>query len=536
MIALYRPGPMKNLDEYVNRKSGKVAVRYDHPLLETVLKETYGVMIYQEQVQKAANVLAGYSLGQADILRAAMSKKDEVLMAGQKEKFIEGCAKVHRIPRGKAADLFEILEKFAGYGFNKAHSTAYALLAYRTAYLKANYPAEFMSALLTSEMGNLDKLPVFMGESEEMGFRILKPDINTSGVRFVPAEGGIRFGLAGIKNVGEAAAEALVAERERNGPFRSLTDFCSRLDGQTANRKVVETLVRCGAMDSLGAHRARLLAGIDFAMSRAAEALRDRRSGQGSLFQTMGGSPGPTEEESLPDCAPWKESELLAAEKEFLGVYMSGHPLTQYAPLLRRYQLATVESLAKAEDRSATRLGGIVAQLRKTATKDKKPMAIVSLEDVAGSVEVVVYPEAYEKYGACLGPDAAIMVCGQVRNEDKIRIVAQEIYRLEDAPRQFAKRLSVHLPAARADGKLLEEIRDLFRRYPGPTPVTVCLQFPGGEKVFLDTAEAYKVLVHEDLVRDLQKHLGEKSVYVSVDAKPCPAAGPRARGPNETRR
>ncbi|MDD4869507.1 MAG: DNA polymerase III subunit alpha, partial [Kiritimatiellae bacterium] len=382
MIALYRPGPMNMLDDYVNRKTGKSKIIYDHPLLEPVLKETYGVMLYQEEVQKAANVLAGYSLGQADILRKAMGKKKLEVMEDQRAKFIAGCGKTHKIQAKLAGKIFDTMAKFAGYGFNKAHSAGYAIISYQTAYLKANYPAEFMAALLSSEIGNADKLPVFINEAIEMDLKILPPDVNESGVRFKPLERAVRFGLAGIKNVGEGASAAIVTERQKNNKFTGLVNFCSRIDGQAVNKKVIESLVRSGAFDSTDENRAKLFGAIDFAMSRAAQASRDKRSGQGNLFDLLDHSQEVTTGENLPDCVPWHESELLAAEKELLGIYLSGHPLTKYATLLQRYQLTTVQKLKELADRTPTRLGGIISQIDKKISKKKEPWAIIQLEDL----------------------------------------------------------------------------------------------------------------------------------------------------------
>jgi len=523
MIALYRPGPMNMLDDYVRRKGGKAKIAYDHPLLEPVLKETYGVMLYQEQVQKAANVLAGYTLGEADILRRAMSKKKSDVMEQQRTKFVEGCKKTNRIGARVAGRIFDAIAKFAGYGFPKAHSTAYAIIAYQTAYLKANYPAEFMSALLSSEIGNFDKLPVFIAEVEEMGQRILPPDVNSSNVRFTPTDEGIRFGLAGTKNVGEGAADAIVAERAANGPYSNLIDLCSRVDSQLLNKKVLESLARCGALDSLKMHRARLFNGIDFAMSRAANALRDKRSGQGSLFDLMQDQSTPATAEDLPDCTPWHESELLAGERELLGVYMSGHPLTRYAPVIKKYQLADVLGLRDLPDKTVTRLGGIVAQVNKKITKTtKESMAILHLEDLDGCVEVLVFPEAYQKYGINIQQDTAILVSGELsKREEQPKIIAYEIYPLADAPRHFATRVGIHVPAATLEQSKLEEIKDILRMHPGTVPVTICLQLPAKEKIFVETDDTLRVLPDEDLISDIEEKLGEQSVYVAVNPKPC---------------
>ncbi|NQT91980.1 MAG: DNA polymerase III subunit alpha, partial [Lentisphaerae bacterium] len=287
MIALYRPGPMNMLDDFVSRKTGKTPIKYDHELLEPILNETYGVMLYQEEVMKAANVLAGYSLGQADILRKAMGKKNQVVMEQQRATFIEGCHATNKIDAKHAGRIFDSIAQFAGYGFPKAHSTGYGIIAYQTAYLKANYLAEFMSSLISGEIGHFDKLPVFVREAGNMGLEILPPDVNESGERFRPRGTAVRYGLAGIKNVGAGAARAIVDEREKNGAYSGLVDLCGRIDSQTINKKVLESLIRSGACDGWKNERATVFHGVDFAMARAADKLHDKQSGQGSLFDLL---------------------------------------------------------------------------------------------------------------------------------------------------------------------------------------------------------------------------------------------------------
>ena len=531
MIALYRPGPMNMLPDYVDRKSGKKAIKYDHSLLEPILKETYGVMVYQEQVQKAANVLAGYSLGEADILRRAMGKKIPEVMQEQRVKFVKGCAETNNIKKELAGKIFDNMEKFAGYGFNKAHSAGYAIISYQTAFMKANYPAEFMSAVLSCEIGNSEKLPVFIVEAGEMGLEIHAPDVNSSGVRFLPEEGAIRFGLAGIKNVGEGAAMAVVAERNAAGPFTSLIDFCTRAEGQLANKKVLENLVRAGAFDSMETNRARLFNGIDFSMLRAASQQKDRESGQGSLFSLLEDNSGSITEDELPDCDPWHENELLAGERELLGIYMTGHPLTQYAPILERYQLTTVTGLSTLPDKTETRLGGIVSKMVKRVTKAKKEnMAILSLEDLDGTLEVLVFPEAYQRYGSVIQQEGAIMVCGEVsRRDEEAKLVAQEVYLLSDAPRYFTQRVSLHIPVATLNDEKLDRVKDVIRMHPGVVPVVICMQFPSGDKVFVSTDKSFRVFPSQEFIQELERELGERGVYVAVTSDACLKPKPKRR-------
>ena len=536
VVALYRPGPMNMLPDYVDRKLGNARIKYDHPLLTPILKETYGVMVYQEQVQKAANVLAGYSLGEADILRRAMGKKIPAVMEQQRAKFVEGCAKTSRIGSRRASAIFDTMAKFAGYGFNKAHSAGYAIIAYQTAYLKANYPAEFMAALLSCEMGNFDKLPVFIQEARNIGLDILPPDVNASGVRFMPAGRAIRFGLAGIKNVGEGAAEAIVREREEGRPYSGLIDLCSRLVSQETNKKVLESLVRCGALDTLDPNRARLFNGIDFAMSRAATALRDRESGQGNLFDLLEADPEADRPDSLPESDEWPENVLLAGERELLGIYLSGHPLTRYADLLRRYELCSVSGLDALREGARTRVGGILSKITRRVTRSKKMMAVVHLEDLEGSVESLVFPDTFETYGPILEQDAAVLVCGEVqRRDDQVKLLAQEIYSLEEAPKHFTTRIGIHVPAS-AGQETMDRVKQILRVHPGQTPVVLCLQFAKGEKVFVKTSDAYRVLAGEALVAELEGELGERTVYVAVNPEPFLTARARRRNGNSYRR
>ncbi|MFA5043854.1 MAG: DNA polymerase III subunit alpha, partial [Kiritimatiellia bacterium] len=523
MIALYRPGPMNMLEKYVECKADPSKIVYDDPLLEPILAETYGIMLYQEQVQQAAHKLAGYSMGQGDILRRAMAKKKPEEMEKQRATFVSGCHKTCKMPARKAEKIFDNIAKFAGYGFNKSHSAGYAVIAYQTAYLKANYPEEFMAALISSEIGKPEKMPVFMNEVRAMGLEILAPDVNVSAARFAPQKLAIRYGLAGIKNIGEQAAAAIVQERQANGPFHGLIDFCVRMDARVVNRKVLETLIRCGAFDFSGAHRARLFAGIDLGLARAAAIQSDRQTGQGNLFAQAEAPGRGGESETVPDCPPWHENELLAAEKELLGVYMSGHPLTQYEPLLRRYRLATVAELAALENGTVTRVGGLVARVDKKFTRAKKePMAVIQIEDVEGALEAVVFPGPYQEYQALLVEGTPVLVCGQVdKKEDTVTMKIHEIYALDQAPRWFTERIGLHLPAAHVQSEMLATIKNLLKANPGPVPVVFCLQFQKGEEVFVNTESAYNVNPSDALVRELQRLLGEEGVYVAVSPHPC---------------
>ncbi|MEI7436412.1 MAG: DNA polymerase III subunit alpha [bacterium] len=528
MIALYRPGPMNMLEPYVDRKTGKAPITYDHPLLEPVVAETYGVMIYQEQVQKVANVLAGYSLGQGDVLRRAMSKKKASEMEAQRKTFIKGCADKNGIPAEQASAIFDNIATFAGYGFNKSHSAAYGIVSFQTAYLKAHYPAEFMAAILSNEMGNADKLPVFANEARTMGQQVLPPHVNESNVRFLPGTGSIRFGLAGIKNVGEGAAQEIVAERQRHGPYCGLLDFCARLPGSLVNRKTIESMIRCGAFDALGGERGRLLAGVEFAMNRAASAARDRQSGQASLFDMLPDAAGSKalSDDALPPAPALKESERLAGERELLGLFMTGHPLSQSLWILERYPLSSVAGLSNVKPGAITRVGGLVAVRDIKVNKRKETMAVLQLEDLNGRVEVVVFPDCYREYAALLTQDQALLVCGEVRRDDSepdasTTLIAQEIHLLEDAPRLFTEQINLHVLAGSYDERKLTAVRDLVQTYLGHTPLVVCLEFPNDEKVSVRVGGEFRVTPCRELLDGLRQLLGDGNVRVVALAAAC---------------
>ncbi len=428
LSALYRPGPMDLIPDYIKRKKGLAKIRYEHPLLEEVCADTYGVMIYQEQVMAAASRLAGYSLGQADLLRRAMGKKDKEKMAKERANFIEGCARENKIPEKKANAIFDLLEKFAGYGFNKSHSAAYGLISFQTAYLKANYPVEFMAGLLSNEINNTDKISTFVGECKRMGIPILPPDVNRSALKFTPEVQGetnaIRYGLAAIKNVGEGAMEIAIKEREANGEFSSLEDFCKRLDSRVANRKILENLIKCGAFDFLGRERAELFACIDESMAAAAASQRDRASGQVSLFDDM---PAPAPRSASRRVIPWTEHEKMSYEKELLGFYVTGHPLDAYANLLASGKYQTITSLNELPDRASFKIAGAIVQVDKKFTKKEgKPFAVVFLEDLTATLEVVLWNEVYNPVAEGLVLGRVLAVHGTLdRRDDSLRAVAQ---------------------------------------------------------------------------------------------------------------
>ena len=400
LVALYRPGPMDLIPDFIRRRHGEVEIKYPHPLLEPIANETYGILIYQEQVMKAAQVLAGYTLGAADLLRRAMGKKKVEVMQEQRELFVQGCAEHNKIPKRKANEIFDLLEKFAGYGFNKSHAAAYAMVAYQTAYLKAHFPVEFLAANMTNDMGDTAKLGVLTDESKVLGIEVLPPDINESQVLFAPARDGsvIRFGMAAIKGVGSIAVEELIKARETGEPFADLFDLCDRCDTRTVNRKVLEALIRSGACDCLAGTRAGQFSVIDRALAKASSQARDRESGQTSLFGAFEES-SQSMHDTVPDLAGWKSRDILAAEKELLGFYVSGHPLDPYRELLDEYSLHDSETVKALESRQMTRVGGLIATVQRgISRRTNKPYAIPTVADLKGSYQVLCMNANYDKY------------------------------------------------------------------------------------------------------------------------------------------
>ncbi len=520
LIALYRPGPMDLIPEFIKRRHGEVEIEYEHPLLEGICRETYGIMVYQEQVMQAAQILAGYTLGGADLLRRAMGKKKVEEMQKQRETFVKGCAKTNHIPESKANKIFDLLERFAGYGFNKSHAAAYAIVAYQTAYLKANYPVEFLSAMMTNDMGDTAKLATLIAEARTFAIEVLPPDVNESRVAFAPARNGevIRFGLAAIKGVGEAAVESILQARNAGTGFESLTDLCKRVDSRAVSRKVLEALIKSGACDTFGETRATLFALIDRALARAAETNRDRQRGQSSLF-------GMLEEASPQSDAPaaklpeWPQSELLAAEKELLGFYVTGHPLSPYTQLIEQYALTTISKAALLPNRTLTRLGCMVSAVQNGfSKKSNKPYAMATIEDMDGTMQMLCMNENYDKYRDMLVPGNALMIIGEINNgEDKPKMFPQEIIPLDDAPRRYTKQVHLRLHTAHLTPESFDEIHAMVAAHPGQCPLLLCLMRPAGELVFIEVHERFRITPSRQLQDALNEKFGDDTYYAKVD-------------------
>ena len=477
IIALYRPGPMDLIPDFIKRKQGKVPIAYEAPALEPILKGTYGVIVYQEQVMAIANAVAGFSLGQADILRRAMGKKKPEEMEKLRVKFLEG-AKTKKIPEKLAEKLYELIQKFAGYGFNKSHAAAYAVVTYQTAYLKANYPTELMAALLTSEMGNTDKLVGYLTECREMGIRVLPPDVNESDKTFTVVDGKIRFGLAAIKNVGEGAVESILAGRRDGGRFSSFFDFCHRIDLQKVNKRVLEGLIQAGAFDSTGAKRSQLAAVLDRAVEQASMAQRAASSGQTNIFAAMDAGAGASGEvlpidESLPDMPEWDQAELLKYERALTGFYITAHPLSHLEDTVRRFSTATTKSLADSSDGKEVKLCGIINSVKTMMTKKGDRMAYFQLEDLHGLVEVIAFPDLYRTTGELIAPETVVQVVGTVDKAEKgTRLKGLRLELLGKLETKAVKLVTIRLGDTPEMAGKLTKLHEVLKRHPGSTSVS----------------------------------------------------------------
>ncbi len=536
--ALYRPGPMQMIDDFIRRRHGQTRVTYEHPSLEPILKETYGVMVYQEQVMQIASTLAGFTLGEADFLRKAMGKKKVDVMGAQKEKFLKGCAE-GGVAVKKATRIWDLMELFAGYGFNKSHSAAYAWLAYQTAYLKANYPAWFMAALLTSERANTDKMVSYIGECRGMEIRVLPPDVNESDIFFSvvrgtatedepadeePGDAGrerVRFGLAAIKNVGEGAVEAILAVRRESGHFRSLFDFCERVDLRAVNRRVIESFVKSGSFDTLEPRRSALFAAIDRAMETGQKQQRDREQGQSSLFGTLtGGEEGPPTPQPVREALPWGEGERLAFEKESLGFFITGHPLERFRTELEHWVTCTTGRLGERAELPEVAMGGIITGLRLIKTRKGDRMASFVLEDLEGSVEALVFPETYKKTAGRLADDQLVLVKGKAEmlEEGRGRLLVADVLPLEQAKLAEARFVTIRVPVSDWDRSKGERLRDILGSHRGECPVTLELVRPGAFAVALAPSAFYRVRPDPVLRDEVEALLGPGALVLSRSA------------------
>jgi DNA polymerase-3 subunit alpha len=528
--ALYRPGPMSMIDDFIDRKWGRRKVEYMLPEIEEILKETLGVIVYQEQVMQIANVVASYSLGEADLLRRAMGKKDPKEMAKQRDRFMSGAAALGH-PKYTAGEIFDHMEKFAGYGFNKSHSAAYALLAYQTAYLKTHYPVEFMAALLTSETSKPENVVKYIGECKEMGIRVEPPDVQTSGAQFTPlvtSQGeAIRFGLAAVKNVGGNAIESIMKARaEAGGRFKSLWEFCEKVDLRVMNKRVIESLIKAGALDSLG-KRASLMKAVDKAMERAQKAQRDAAQGQTGLFGLFNEAPAPGRDvDDLPRVADWEEGERLANEKEVLGFFVSGHPLDKYAEKLRNLTgvISTAEALERKppEKRWGTQsdpadeilVAGMILGLRVQKSKrDQKLYAQAALEDATGKIELICFSRDYERLSGQLKMEAPVLVRGVLMGDEDAapKIAVSSIVALEEVQVKLPAGVRIRINLDRATEEMFTGLKSAAEAAPGPGKVMLHLEKKGEYAVILEP-EGMSVAADRGWVERVEELVGKGTV------------------------
>jgi len=564
LIALYRPGPMEWIPDYVRGKKDPSTVTYPHKLLEEVCRETYGVMVYQEQVMEAAKIVAGYTLGGADMLRRAMGKKDAGAMAEERAKFVEGAKRVNDIEEKTADSIFDILNKFAGYGFNKSHSAAYAILSYQTGFLKANYPVQFMAAMLSSELGNSEKVSHFVAECEAMGLKVLGPDVNESREMFTPvfrkkaesqelraqsqasepsalssqlsasrggeATAGIRFGLAGVKGVGELAAQKIIAERDAHGAFASFEDFCSRVDGRAINKRVLEHLTKTGAFDFSGASRKRLFDSIDGAMATAANHARDKAAGQHSFLDMLAepaappfGTQNPKPETQNPSAAAadFTSAERLVFEKELLGFYVTGHPMNVYGGITEALDTYAVDDLLKQGDRVEFRLAGIVSNIvKRLSKKDNRPWAAFTLATKNASVALNLFADGYAAYGAILAENAPVLVLGNIiTGTEGPRINVKECYPLDNEVPRLVKKVTwlVH-PSHPELPAFLRLLRETLNRQTGETRVEFAFLFEHRVAPYAEASTALTWKLNGATFQSLRAHPAVAGVQIQTRA------------------
>ncbi|MFH0794727.1 MAG: DNA polymerase III subunit alpha [bacterium] len=514
LLALYRPGPIRSgmIDDFIACKQGKKPITYLHPALEPILKSTYGLIVYQEQIMKIVRALAGFSLGEADLLRRAIGKKDQAVLDKQHDNFVSR-AVAGGVDKDVADEIFKLIHYFGNYGFNKSHSAAYALITYRTAYLKANYPLEFMAAVLTNEMGNSDKCAFYINHCREMGIEILPPDINESFENFTVVGKRIRFGLAAVKNVGIGAVSEIVKERKSTGPFRSLQDFCDRVGSKAANSRLIESLIKCGAFDSFGLHRSQLLAMLPQALEIAAQKAHDASNGQASLFSLLGDASqaGIPAEAAVPEVPDFSSAEKLAMEKELVGFFLTGHPLESFRTDSLSFATVTSQTLKDQKPGAEVQYIGLVSKITQRVDKSGAPYAFVNLEDFEGSVELLCFRDSFQKYRSLIQSEAVLWVKGSVnpRNEEN-KILVSEIRLAEDARAAFTKYIDLNLPIEALQPDNLKEINKVFHRHKGRAKVRIHVDCPGEGAVSILAGSGFGVAPSNDLLGDLAKLRFEK--------------------------
>jgi DNA polymerase-3 subunit alpha len=523
LVALFRPGPMLLKDQYIECKHNPKKIVYDHPLLEPILKETYGVALYQEQVMQIVQAVAGFTLGQADLLRRAMGKKDKDLMDKQRSKFIDG-AKANNIDAKTAELLFQRIEQFAGYGFNKSHSMAYAFVAYQTAYLKANYTVEYMAALLTSESGNLDKIGEYIDESRQLGIAVLPPDINKSFTGFTVEGKGIRFGMGAVKGVGEGPTEAIVNEREKGGPFNDIFDFCCRLDSRYVNRRLIESLNKAGAFCGTGWNRRQVEFVIDTALNEGQITQRERESGQISLFELMDTEQASETLHHKPELEEWPENEILAFEKEILGLYVSSHPLSRFSKVLKAFTTVKADEIEDLSDGKEVVIGGIITTIKIHITSKGSKMAFITVETLEGSVEVTVFSDTFEQRAGLIVQDMLVTIPARVSVRNGTPgLIALDVMAIEDTEKLLTRSVHVRLQTIGLDEAILQELARVLGGIQGRCDVFLHCITPENTDVVLQATPVCRVAPTPVLKEKVESLLGPDTIWF---AGPNPLAFP----------
>jgi DNA polymerase-3 subunit alpha len=490
LVALYRPGPMEFIPTFINCKFGREEPDYDTPEMEEILSETYGIMVYQEQIMQVCQAVAGFSLAQADIMRRAIGKKKEKLMLEYGEKFKEGVIENGGYTKEIAENIWAKILKFASYGFNKSHSACYGLMSYRTAYLKANFPAEFMAAVLNGELGNAEKLAFYITETRKMGLRILPPDVNGSDLRFSVSDGVVRFGLGAVKGVGSGAAEGIIGARREGGKFKNLQDFCERC-GESVKRPAMENLCKAGAFDTLGLKRSQVFEMLPAAISAAQQTVRDREVGQISLFDMLS---DPADrvgfEVAVPDIEEWPSRELLGYEKELLGFYVTGHPIAEFMEIIQTYQIDDISELSMLSNDTGTRIGGLISGLdMKRSKKDNRPWAVIQLEGMSGDIECLAFGDTFEQCSEAIVPEAVVFVEGIFsRNEEdegSTKIIARRVIPVEKAPEELTAEVHIRLRETELQPDTLARVQDICMANQGDVGLLLCLILEDGDIAFV---------------------------------------------------
>ncbi|MEE8542148.1 MAG: DNA polymerase III subunit alpha [Desulfobacterales bacterium] len=512
LVALYRPGPLDSgmVEDFVERKHGKRTVEYLTPELEPILKETYGVIVYQEQVMKIAGTLAKYSMAEADDLRKAMGKKIPQIMATHRQRFLKGASN-NGIAAGKAEKIFDLIEKFGGYGFNKSHSAAYALIAFQTAFLKTHYTVEFMTSLLTSEMQSTDGIVKYIAECRSHDLEILPPDINESDKEFTVSGSKIRFGLKAVKNVGEGAIDSIIEVRQE-AKFRSIFDFCERVNWNKINKRVVESLIKCGAFDSTGEYRSRTWAVLEDALDYGQRVQKERLDPQIGLFETDANQQA-VNTPQMPEIEEWDEKQRLAFEKESLGFYVSGHPMTRYQNIMEKFANADSASLKEFSDTEAVRIGGVVSNVKTIMTKKGDQMAFVTLEDLYGSIEATLFSSVYPTVSDILVEDNPILIQGNVQRDEKsLKLLADMVIPMEKAEETWTASVQLTLDNNRTDEAVLLKLHDILKRYPGSCKTFINLQGSEKTKTIIALPDSIKVRAGASLTREVNDLCGYKAL------------------------